>query len=172
MVKKHHWLLHFHQMLQHHQIIPGCFRMERKNKVPGRIATGIQNMRRVSNRSTWKSSLWNWRGSRALMCLQIIQPFLTPSPVGKSFFLWLLPFGTGLKTFAPAATQGFNLAPAQKVILSILQAQGGTALMQVRLSLSSATRAKRLQSSMSSQWAICLKHMLSGMMKTPSKLLI
>ena len=24
-IKKHNWFLHFHQMLQHHQIIPGCF---------------------------------------------------------------------------------------------------------------------------------------------------
>ena len=44
LIKKHHWLLHFHQMLSKHQCIPNTFCMERKNKMPGRIATLIQNL--------------------------------------------------------------------------------------------------------------------------------
>eukprot|EP00438_Fugacium_kawagutii_P018209 Skav230731 [mRNA] locus=scaffold401:510054:512096:- [translate_table: standard] len=44
-LKKHHWILHFHQMLAHHGCVPACFCMERKNKTPGRIATNIQNLR-------------------------------------------------------------------------------------------------------------------------------
>ena len=45
LIKKHHWLLHFHQMLSKHQCIPNTFCMERKNKMPGRIATLIQNLK-------------------------------------------------------------------------------------------------------------------------------
>ena len=45
MIKKHHWMLHFHEMLEKHGCIPPCFCMERKNKVPARIASGIQNTR-------------------------------------------------------------------------------------------------------------------------------
>ena len=44
LIKKHHWMLHFHQMLSKHQCIPNTFCMERKNKMPGRIATLIQNL--------------------------------------------------------------------------------------------------------------------------------
>lgn len=44
LIKKHHWLLHFHQMLSKHQCIPNTFCMERKNKIPGRIATLIQHL--------------------------------------------------------------------------------------------------------------------------------
>ena len=47
LIKKHHWLLHFHQMLSKHQCIPNTFCMERKNKMPGRIATLIQNLSNV-----------------------------------------------------------------------------------------------------------------------------
>ncbi|CAK9075368.1 Helicase sen1 [Durusdinium trenchii] len=43
-IKKHHWLLHLHQMMQYHHCIPSCFAMERKNKVPARVATTIQNL--------------------------------------------------------------------------------------------------------------------------------
>ena len=45
MIKKHHWMLHFAQMLKNHACIPNCFCMERKNKVPARIASNMQNLK-------------------------------------------------------------------------------------------------------------------------------
>lgn len=45
MIKKRHWMLHFAQMLKNHACIPNCFCMERKNKVPARIASNIQNLK-------------------------------------------------------------------------------------------------------------------------------
>ena len=44
LIKKHHWLLHFHQMLSNHHCIPNTFCMERKNNMPGRIATLTHNL--------------------------------------------------------------------------------------------------------------------------------
>ena len=49
LIKKHHWMLHFHQMLANHKCIPNTFCMERKNKLPSRVATLIQNLKVFEN---------------------------------------------------------------------------------------------------------------------------
>ena len=90
MIKKHHWMLHFHQMLKHHHCIPSCFCMERKNKVPTRIATGIQNLR------TFEHSLYLEVITLEMEKVKAPDVFFNwhslgggPGLVGKRFWHWL-----------------------------------------------------------------------------------
>ena len=98
MVKKHHWLLHFHSMLKHHQIIPSCFCMERKNKIPSRIATGIQNLKTFEHSLYLEIISWELEKVKDPDVFATGVAVLTPKPCGKKLLALAATFWTTVES--------------------------------------------------------------------------